>query len=147
MKYLILSTLMMLSSMLAFSQNIKINYKGEIKPYTFKIEKAEVKNDDTVFTIKVKQQERFSYNISFQDCWLSFGNSSDEIKGSLKSWNDNKKIGSFPKPISDQKDEIFTLSFPGTDILYADEFNIKIGNIQDRLKTELIFNNIKLKKK
>lgn len=146
MRIVIVSIMVIFTSLFAFSQNVKINYKGEIRPYKFKIEKAEVKNGETTVIIKVKQQERFSYNISFEDCWLSVGNSSNEIKGSLTSWNDNKKPNNYPKPVSDQDDEKFTLTFPGSDILSANEIDIKIGNIQDRSKTELIFRDIKLKK-
>ena len=83
----------------ASGQKVKIKYKAELHPYKFQIEKAEVKNGNTIFHFKVKQKEMFSYNILFDECLLSINNSSTEIKGNLSTWNDDKRVNDFPKPI------------------------------------------------
>ncbi len=145
MKY-ILSLILALVVITANGQKVKINYKGDIHPYKFKIEKAEVKDGNTIFYFKVQQKERFSYNILFDECLLSTNNSSSEIKGTLSTWNDDKRVNDFPKPISDQKEEVFTISFPGTDIIGASQFDIRIGTIQNKNKTPIIFEGIKIKK-
>lgn len=145
MKY-ILSIILALVVITASGQKVKIKYKTELHPYKFKIEKAEVKDGNTIFYFKVQQKERFSYNISFDECILSTNNSSSEIRGALNTWNEDKRVNDFPKPISDQKEEAFTISFPGKDILGASQFTIKLGTIQNKNKTPIIFDNVKIKK-
>ena len=145
MKY-ILSIILALVVVTASGQKVKIKYKTELHPYKFQIEKAEVKNGHTIFHIKVKQKERFSYNILFDECLLSLNNLSTEIKGNLSTWNDDKRVNGFPKPISDQKEESFTISFPGSDILGATQFTIRLGTIQNKNKTPIIFDSVRIKK-
>lgn len=144
MKY-ILSILLAFAVMTVYGQKVKINYKTELHPYKFTIEKAEVKGGNTTFYIKVKQKERFSYSILFDECLLTTNNSSD-IKGSLATWNEDKRVNDFPKVINDQDEDKFTLTFPGQDILKAKQFTLRIGTIQNKNKTPIVLENIKPKK-
>lgn len=136
-----------LVAMTVNGQKVKIDYKGEVFPYEFKIEKAEVKDGETVFFIKVKQKENFSYSILFDECLMTTDKTSGEIKGSLKTWNEEERVNDFPKPVNDIDYVQFTLSFPGDDIIRAEQFTLRIGTIQNRKKTPIILEGIKPKNK
>lgn len=142
-----LTLLFLCSFILLQAQNLKLNYKAEIRPFSFKIEKVKIIDDQAVFFIKVKQHKNFSYSISFEDCYISTASNPEKIKGKLSTWNDDKKIYRNEKTISDEDDEKFTLTFPVPNIINEPKFDIKIGNILDRDKREIIFKDIKTKKK
>ncbi len=145
MKYII-SIILALIVITANGQKVKIKRKIEMHPYKFNIEKAEVKDGNTIIYFKVQQKERFSYNILFDECIMNTDNLSSEIRGSLNTWNDDNRVNELPKSISDQKEESFTVRFPGKEILDASQLTIKLGTIQNKNKTPIIFENIKIKK-
>lgn len=128
------------------AKSFKINQKTDVKPFSIKIEKMEVLPNETVFHIKVKQQNNFSYSIDFEDCYVKTSADSEPIKGELKTWNDDKKIYRTVKTISNEDDEKLTLSFPTIDIPHTQPFTLKIGDIQNRDKTEIIIKDLKTKK-
>lgn len=142
----ILTIVLLCCAILAGAYDYKVNRDIKIKTYDVKIEKIEVKNGETVVYGKVKQKRNFSYNISFEDCYLTLDNYDYKTAGTLRSWNDEKKGLKNPKPVSDQRFEKFTLSFPGTACADARTITIKVGNIQDRQKTEIIFRDVILRK-
>lgn len=130
------------------AKGIKIDCKTVIKPYTIKIEKTETIGDQQYVYGKIKQQERFSYSISFEDCYVTSDNNSTSVtQGELIKWNDDKKVGNKIKTISDEEDEEFILAFPAGTIPDSGKFNLKLGNIQDRQKTDIVIYDLELKKK
>lgn len=146
MKYL-LSILIFCSCIFYINaEKFRVNYKESIKPFNFRIEKVEVKNGETYVYCKVQEFKNFSYNLSFEDCYLIIENVSDIIPGKLTAWSDDKKVTQYVKSVSDENDEKFVLTFPGTDISNVKTFGIKIGNIMDKKKTDIIFKDIKIRK-
>ncbi|MDE6266537.1 MAG: hypothetical protein K2M07_04200 [Muribaculaceae bacterium] len=124
----------------------KVNIKREFKPYSVKVEKVKyVDNEVLVFCI-IKQYPRFSYSISFTDCFLATEIGAEKVQGKLVEWNDNKKISSMDKTISDRNDEHFVLEFPMTSIPLSGKFELKIGNILDKHRTEFILKDLEIKK-
>ncbi|MCM1356796.1 MAG: hypothetical protein NC212_10380 [Staphylococcus sp.] len=128
------------------AQRIKVNFNGEIHPYNFKIEKIEVKNGKTMVYATVKQKKNFSYNLLFDDCQLIPNSTNTPVHGTLCEWNESNKALDFAKSVNDEKQDKFILIFSGTDIIGASGFNIKMGTIQNRKKTPVIFENIAIKK-
>ncbi len=140
-------TIIMLCIMLAVqAKPMKVNYKFDQKPFSFKIEKVDVVDGKTVVYIQVKQFSRFSYNISFEDCVLYTAKDPEGVKGELTGWNEDKKIPSAVKPISDEEFEKFQLTFPSASLAKGATFKIKIGNIQDREQTEIVAENVSIRK-
>ena len=130
------------------AKGIKVNFKGIVRPYTVKIEKIESVDNETLVFVKIKQQKNYSYSISFEDCYIAPSDGSGTpIKGHLKIWNGDKKNIRDTKTVSDSDEEKFILSFPGINLSEIQNLNIKIGNILDRKKTEIIFTDIPLTKK
>ncbi len=146
MRYL-LSFIFLCIIVCANAQYLKVNYKGEIRPYTIKIDKIEVKENQTIVFVEVKQQKNFSYNILLDNCTLIPNSTSQQVEGKLRTWNDSKKALEFSKPVRDDCAEKFTIMFPGTDILTSDYFDITIGTIQNRQKTPITIQNVAIKKK
>lgn len=128
------------------AKSIKINYKNQVRPFTIKIEKIDITDSGAVVYAAVKQQQNFSYGISFSDYYIKTPLNSEPVKGTLQTWNNEKKVWSESKPMSDNKEEKFTLFFPIQNLSDAESFDIKIGNIEDRKKTELFFKDIPIKK-
>lgn len=145
-KYL-LTLILFCTSIMANAQEYKINLKERLRPYEIKIEKVKVQVTETVIFLKIKQQERFSYSISFADCAVFTPSNPTGVKGKLNSWNEDKKIHQDIKTINDEDWEEFTLSFPTHEFISAPYFDLKIGTVQDRKKTELTVLNIRIKKK
>ena len=146
MKYILL-LLFICSTLFLSAKGFKINIKTEIKPYTIKIEKVEDLNGKTLVYGKIKQRERFSYSVEFGDCAIITSPNVNGTQGNLVEWNDDKKIPFTLKPISDQKEESFVLAFPEGSIPQVGTFNLKIGTVQNKNRTELVISNLTLKKK
>lgn len=128
------------------AKDLKINRKAHIKSISINIEKVEKTDYGTIVHVKVKQQENFSYGISFSDVYISKSNQTNPTRGTLNSWNGNSKIEYDTKNVSDQNFDKFTLTFPGFFISEGDVFDIKLGNLLDRNKTDLILKDIQIKK-
>lgn len=128
------------------AKSLKINYKTQVSPISIVIEKAEFRDNQTNISVKVKQKRNFSYNISLSDIYIVTSNNTDPIKGKLSSWNDVKNPTPDNKPVRDDSEEKFILSFPGDIFKDVASFDIKIGTILDREKRELIFHDILLSK-
>ena len=121
----------------------KINHKSNVSSISFKIEKAEYKDEHTTIIVKVKQKQNFSYNISLTDIYILPSNHYvDTIRGKLINWNNHKNPNPSNIPVSDENEELLILSFPGDVITDNPAFDLKIGNIMDRKKTELLFKDI-----
>ena len=143
-----LSTLLIvLFCTLMTSQAIKINSKTEIKPYYFKIEKIEYVGDKSFIYGKVKQQERFSYSISFEDCLIISSENPNGVQGRLVEWNDNKKFNGPERPISDSHEEKFVLEFPKDAVPVNESFSLRIGTMLNKQKTPLIIENLSIQRK
>ena len=147
MKHLSLLFLCLCIALSGFAKGIKINNKSEIKPYIIKIEKVENVGDQTLVTGKIRQLKRFSYSVDFGDCKIITPSNPDGVVGSLCKWNDDKKIPFQIKPISDLKNESFTIAFPYGSIPEEGDFDLQIGTSQNRDKTKLIIPNLTLQKK
>lgn len=143
----ILIVVFLFCAIFADAQSFKVNRDTRLKSYEVKIEKIEVGNGETVVYGKVKQKRNFSYNISFDDCYILLDNTEDKVEGVLRSWNDEKRGLKNPKPVSDQNFEKFSIVFPGIACADAGIITIKVGNIQDRQKTEIIFHDVTLTRK
>ena len=147
MKYL-LTLLLICGTMLCVNaKNYKINRNEQIRPFELKIEKIHIHGNDALIFVKIKQIQRYSYNVSFADIYLVTPGNPDGVKGKLESWNDDTKIYRDEKTVSDEEWEEFTLAFPAAGILEAPSFTLKIGNVLDRNKTELIVPDIVIKNK
>lgn len=128
------------------AQRLKINHKNQIQTIQIKIEKIEVKEGNTIVYITAKQNKNFSYNILFDNCQLTPNSTGVAENGELSSWNGSGKALEFSKPIRDDQEEKFTLTFPGSNILDSSSFNIQLGTLQNRKKTPIIIENIPIKK-
>ena len=146
-KYLVLMCLCLgLGLSLCAKETYKVNVKKEIKPYTIKIDKFQLDGDIAYLYGTVKQYERFSYSISFEDCAVS-SNNGQSIRGKLYEWNGNKNIENTTKTISDVNAEKFILEFPKEAFSEGSgPYVLKLGNKLDREKTELILKDLQIKK-
>lgn len=143
-----LSTLLIvLFCSLMTSQAIKINSKTEIKPYSLKIEKIEFVGDKSLIYGKVRQQERFSYSISFEDCLIISSENPNGVQGRLVEWNDNKKFNGLERPISDSHEDKFVLEFPKDAVPVNESFSLRIGTTLNKQKTPLIIENLFIQRK
>lgn len=141
----ILVILFLFCGLLLSAKGYKVKSKTQIKPFTIKIEKVEYKNNQALVIGNVKQQERFSYSISFEDCNVTTGGESNKTEGKLLDWNGEKKVGSMIKTISDEKEEKFILAFPETAIPKSGSFTLRMGTILNSAKTPIIIEGLKLK--
>lgn len=129
------------------AKSVKINHKAEITPFNIKIERAEVKEGNTLVYCKIKQRQNFSYNISLDDCWIKTSAIPEKTKGELAVWNEVKKPEHVKKAVRDNEFESFVLSFPGTDIIAPGTLiTLKIGDILSRNQKEIVIENLKIKK-
>lgn len=133
-------------ALFAYAQKINLNYKAEQMPYKFTITKFEVKNGWTRLYGKVTQKGRFSYSIDFDGATLVTENN-ETVKGTLKKWNNESKFSQGPKVIHNDEPDYFEIVFPGTSILNCSKFDLNLGTIQNREKTEIIFKDIPIKRK
>ena len=125
----------------------KINNSTEIKPYNIKIEKVVNDGEHLYVYGNIKQFPRFSYSVSFDENNLKIETSSNTYKGKLIQWNDIKKITSFDKTISNEKEEAFVLEFPIDAITETGSFNLQIGLTLNKNRTPLIIENLSIEKK
>lgn len=146
MRYL-LTLLVICSALLMQAKDYKIDRKERVQPYELKIEKFQVKGPNALLYVKIKQQKRFSYNVSFDNCYITLPGQADSIKGTLTKWNDEKKIYRNEKPVSDEGWEEAVISFPVSGIFEAPSFDLMLGNILDRKRTELRFKSLVIKNK
>lgn len=139
--------MLLLCGILVSAKGFKINSKIEIRPFTIKIEKIENNAQNTLIYGCVKQQERFSYSILFEDCLIITSDNPNGIKGKLVKWNDDKKITHNDRTVSNSREERFVLEFPSDILPQTGAFSLRIGTIQNRAQTPIIIENISLKKK
>lgn len=143
----ILFILFLCYGLLLSANEIKINSKTEIRPYTIKIEKIEYHGNNAFVYGKVKQQERFSYSISFEECLIVSSEIPQGVKGELIKWNDDKNVTTKIKTISDKSEEKFILEFPLEAIPTTGYFSLKIGTALNKNKTPLIIEKLTIQKK
>lgn len=140
----IFSIIMLCCMLTVQAKPMKVKQSCDVETFSFKIEKVDVTEWETVVYIKVKQKENFSYNISFKDCILYTEQKPEGVKGELTAWNGDKKITSAVKPISDLSYEKLELTFPPVSLKKGDSFKILIGKVQDRKKTDIVIENVNI---
>lgn len=136
-----------LCGLVCSAKGIKIKYKTEIRPYSVIIERVEDIDDHTYILGKIKQQEGFSYNVSFEECFVILPDSSEKTEGILYEWNENKNVGALVKNISDNSEEKFILEFPKGVLPENGGFSLYLGTILNKNKTPLLLEGITKRKK
>lgn len=129
------------------AKEVKINSKAEIKSFKITIEKAELVYKQVLIYGIIKQKPRFSYSVAFDSCGIRNPYTPDTIPGKLVLWNGNRKISSTIKLISNDDSDSFILAFPEGVLPETGLFDLRIGTIQDRDKTQLIIPDLSLQKK
>lgn len=124
---------------------IKTNKTVEVKSMTVKIENAKIFDNAFFIYGTIKQQNKFSYSVSFEDCRLITEDNPKGTPGKLIKWND-QKVTTDIKQISDKKADKFIIAFPIESIPENGSFDIKLGVIQDKNKTDIIVPNLYKKK-
>ncbi|MDE6445030.1 MAG: hypothetical protein K2K64_11535, partial [Muribaculaceae bacterium] len=71
----------------------------------------------------------------------------ENFPGHIQKWNETKNTSVVNQPISDEKPEKFVIGFPNLNVGDIAEFELRFGNVLDRVKTPIVFKDISLKKK
>lgn len=145
MKQLLIFLFLFLSLTLS-AKELKLDEKCQVLSIEVKLEKIEDLGENVIISGKIKQRKNFSYSVSFKDCKIETSEGKT-IPGKLIKWNDNEKIKSYDKTVSDDDSEKFVISFPSFNLGIIPDCTLTIGNVLDRKNTPIIFQNIKLKKK
>lgn len=132
-------------SLFLSAKDYNIKYKSFFKPFNIKIEKIEIQPSAVIVFGKIKQMNRFSYSIDFENCYIL--NNGEKIYGQLIEWNNNPVQNKTMYPISDEREESFILSFPGECIPQEGTFDLKLGTIQNKDKSDLILTGLTIEKK
>ncbi|MDE6483907.1 MAG: hypothetical protein K2L14_00735 [Duncaniella sp.] len=143
---IIISLLLIFCSYAMQAKNLKVNRKEEIKSIKLNIENVEPTQSGSIVYVSLIQKKNFSYNISFSDIYLSIPNESIKIKGKVFEWDNDRKAVSDTKSISDKEKSSMSIWFPDITLSKDDTFDIKIGDLLDRNRTELIVTDVKAKK-
>lgn len=132
---------MLMCVLIAGAEKIKINYKADQMPYTFKFKKFEVKDGVSKLYGEVTQKGRFSYSISFSDITLTPAGM-EPVEGKLVVWNDETRFSPGPRVIHNDESDSFVIEFPTTSIGKAQKFDLRLGTIENKEKTEIYFKDI-----
>ena len=141
-----LFTLLLLCvTLTVIAKPIKLKYKTEVMPFTVTLTHIVPFGENYAVFGKIKQKAPFSHMVDFSDIEIRSQGDALTYKGFIQKWNNRMKFEDYIFPIGDEIEEEFCIQVPKESIPFGEKFDMKLGNLYNSQRTDLVIKDIFIK--